>query len=62
VVQLSDLYCKEQGIGCGGDRNLPDDYERVWQKVELGKQDRARILSQLEPEVREAKDLFGIGA
>ena len=51
-----------RGIGFGGDRNLPDDYEQLWRKVRLGRQDRTRIFPRLEAEVRQTEALFGIGA
>ena len=60
LVHLSDLYCKEQRIGFGGDRHLPEGYEKLWQKLGLNKQDRTDQAPRVKAEVRQAEVLFGI--
>ena len=60
LVHLSDLYCKEQRIGFGGDRNLPEGYEQLWRKIGLEKQDRTDHVPRVKAEVRQAEVLFGI--
>ncbi|RKY67865.1 MAG: hypothetical protein DRP97_06920 [Candidatus Latescibacterota bacterium] len=60
LVHMSNLYCKEQRIGFGGDRNLPEDLEPLWRELGLNKQDRTDLSPQLKGEVRQAETLFGI--